>query len=185
MTLSAPWMTRLEICRLPRTTKYMVSPKSPSWQSVVPVGTCRCLYRSLAIQSIVATLHPFQVLAVDVLIDRLTIRFLRGDLLAAEEIEDGLIHGLHALTTTRLDQRGNLMRFAFPNHMSEGCCTDQTFDREHPPLTISPHQELLGDNAFERLCQHGADLALLFRRKDINKAVHRRGCGPRMQGAKD
>ena len=77
------------------------------------------------------------------------------------------------------------MRFAFPNQIGQGCRTDQNLDRDHPPLTIGPYQQLLGNDAFERLCQHGADLALLFRRKDINEAVHCRGGGPRMQGAKD
>src|SRR5215475_6090188 len=100
------------------------------------------------------------------------------DTLPAEEFEDSLIHGLHTLATPRLDQRGDLMCFAFPNQIGQGCRPDQNLDRDHPPMAISPHQELLGDNAFERLSQHDAGLALLFWRKDINEAVHCRGGGP-------
>ena len=60
-----------------------------------------------------------------------------------------MIHGLHTLATTRLDQRGNLMRFAFPNQIGQGCRPDENLDREHPPLAIGPHEQLLGDDALE------------------------------------
>jgi hypothetical protein len=112
-------------------------------------------------------------MAVGFFIDRFTIGLLRRNLLTAEEFEDSLIHGLHALATPRLNQRGNLIRFAFPNHRGHGCCPDQNLDGKHPPLALRPYQQLLGNDPFERVCQHDTDLTLLVSREDINEAVDR------------
>ena len=82
-----------------------------------------------------------------------------------------------------LDHTRDLVCFAFTYQVGDSGGKHEDLERGDPALLVDPLEEILCDNALQRLGQSGPHLVLLFRRKDVDHAVHGFGRAGSMQRA--
>src|SRR5436190_19761219 len=90
-------------------------------------------------------------------------------------IHDGIIEWLISLLLAHLDHAGDLMRLAFADQVGYSDVDHENFQGSDATRLVDPSKEILGDYAFERFSQRGANLTLLGGGEDINDAAHRVG----------
>ena len=110
--------------------------------------------------------------------------FSFGHQASCRKVDESHIHGLHSVSLTGLHHSRDLVKFAFPNEVADGCGPNHNFYRRDPTAADSLFQQGLGEDTFERFRELRSNLRLLVRRKRVDNAVYgfwRAGCMQRGQ----
>ena len=112
-------------------------------------------------------------------------RFFRADLAAFGKIDKGIVHQLHALFFSGLNNSRQHKSFGFANDVRDRGRVGKCLQRKHATLAIRAGDQLLTDDAAQRFTHHDPNLFLLIDRKHIEHAIERAGSVPGMQRSQD
>src|SRR3989338_8074958 len=108
--------------------------------------------------------HPLQFLGVG----RMAERFLIADQAAGAESVERLVHRLHALFLSGLDDGVHLVHFLIADQAADRVVGHHDLARHQPAAPLEPRQQLLREYAQQHEGQLRAHLVLLVRRKNIH-----------------
>src|SRR5450830_146577 len=107
----------------------------------------------------------------------------RRDDVAAHQVGQVLVQGLHADVAARLDRRVHLGNLGFADQVADGGRADHDFVGGHPAAAVLGFEQGLRDDGLQGLGQHGAHHFLFIGGEDVDDAVDGLGSRGGVQGA--
>jgi len=94
-----------------------------------------------------------------------------GDVSLAQQVGEGIIHGVHAIGGTDLDQPWQLFGATFADDGADAGVGFQDFAGEDSSRDVTADEESLGDDADQHAGDLRTDLGLLIAGEGINEAI--------------
>jgi len=118
------------------------------------------------------------------LVHRLEVRCFRRYPSLIDQFLERLVHCLHAFGASGLNDRVDLSQFRLPDHVPYSRRTQQYLHCRASPFSIGRFEQLLGENGFNAIAEHGSYLIPPIGGEHVNYSIYGFDRGIRVQGAK-